>query len=354
MNSTELDLTGASDRGVYTFTVWNCCGTQSCSFTLTKWTPPTTPLCPGDQSLCTTFKGTLALNGTLTGGGTNDPNCLLNYQWTGPNGFTGTMNSTELDLTAASDRGVYTFTVWNCCGTQSCSFTLTKWTPPTTPLCPGDQSLCTTFKGTLALNGTLTGGGTNDPNCVLNYQWTGPNGFTGSMNSTELDLTGASDGGVYTFTVWNCCSTQSCSFTLTKWTPPTTPLCPGDQSLCTTFIGTLALNGTLTGGGTNDPNCVLNYQWTGPNGFTGTMNSTELDLTAASDGGVYTFTVWNCCGTQSCSFTLTKWTPPTTPLCPGDQSLCNTFNGTLALNGTLTGGGTNDPNCVLNYQWTGN
>ena len=190
MNSTELDLTGASDRGVYTFSVWNCCGTQSCSFTLTKWTPPTTPLCPGNLELCSNDAIGVTIKGTVMEG-TNIGTCPLSVKWIAPDGITVVSTTSSLSLNGTSPAGVYTFTVHNCCGDKSCTTVLTIDYPPTPVV--SDISFCSGATGTLTANPS-----------GLNYSW--QNGKTNQSISVT-------DAGKYCLTVTdiNGCKASTCA-----------------------------------------------------------------------------------------------------------------------------------------------
>src|SRR5205085_1198196 len=114
------------------------------------------------------------------------------YSWTGPNGFTSTLqNPTRANATLA-DAGTYsvTVTVSGCpsaAGTTSVVVNPTPATPTASnggPYCAG---------ATISLSTASVGGAT--------YSWTGPNGFTSALqNPTRANATTA-DGGTYSVIV---------------------------------------------------------------------------------------------------------------------------------------------------------
>lgn len=271
------------------------------SGTVTINTSPTptptsnSPLCPG---------ATLSLS----------VNSSSSYAWSGPAGFSSTLQSPTVTNVSSASAGVYSVTVTNsfgCSGTGTVNVSLGSAASPTlgsnSPICSGS---------TLSL--TATNGATS-------YTWTGPGGF----NSTQQNpvIPSVTSSGVYTLTTAGvlCLSINTISVTVVPVSSSTlssnSPVCSGS---------TLSL--TATGSATT-------YTWTGPGGFTSNLqNPTVSNFTTS---GVYTLTTGAalCLTTNTISVTAIPLTTTTlssnSPICAG---------GTLSL--TATGSATT-------FTWTG-
>jgi gliding motility-associated-like protein len=276
--------------------------------------------CTSTATTSVTVNSTLAATATNTGpycsGGTIQLNTIAGgtYSWTGPGGFTSTLQNPTRGPATTTMSGVYSVTVTSngCSGTATTTVTVNP-TPTVTasntgPYCAG---------ATIAL--TATGGGT--------YSWSGPPAFTSTLANPSIASSSTANGGVYTVTVTatGCTATATTSVTVNALPVPTAtntgPYCSG---------GTIQLNST--GGGT--------YSWTGPGAFTSTLQNPTRGPATTTMSGVYTVTVTanSCTATATTSVTVNP-TPTVTasntgPYCAG---------ATIAL--AATGGGT--------YSWSG-
>ena len=129
----------------------------------------TGPYCPG-----------LPVQLNATGGGT--------YSWSGPNSFTSTNQNPALGNATSGLVGVYTVTVTlnSCTAVATTSVSVNASITPNlssnSPVCLGGP-----------LNLTCSNG--------VSWSWTGPNGFTSSLQSPSLSPSTAAMSGVYTVTV---------------------------------------------------------------------------------------------------------------------------------------------------------
>jgi PKD repeat protein len=227
----------------------------------------------------------------LTGG----PNGMTSYNWTGPGGWTSSaQNATRSGATTAM-AGTYTLTVTNsngCSDDESTSVTVN--TKPTasassnSPVCEGS---------TIELYGGLCG--------MTTYSWTGPGGWTSSLqNPTRSNATTAM-AGTYTLTVTNggCTSNPASTVMAVNAKPTATASSNSPVSEGATIA--------LTGG----PNGMTSYNWTGPGGWTNSaQNATRSGATTAM-AGTYTLTVTNsngCTDVESTSVTVSTNEPPYT------------------------------------------
>jgi gliding motility-associated-like protein len=299
--------------GTYTVTVSAAgCSSTSDIAVVVNAAPTTTagsntPICDGDDLLLTAS----STSGTET------------YAWTGPNGFTSTLqNPTITGATTAAD-GNYIVTISeNGCSSTDNTTVVVNAIPVTvassnSAICPGDDLLLTATSTT----GTET------------YSWTGPNGFTSTLqNPTISAATAAADGNYVVSITDNGCTSNDNTTVIINAIPTTiagsnSAICPGDDLLLTATSTT----GTET------------YSWTGPNGFTSTnQNPTITAATAAADGNyVVTITDNGCSSTDNTTVVIS---PIPTTIAGSNSAICAGED--LLLTASSTTG-------TETYSWTG-
>ncbi|WP_300665963.1 PKD domain-containing protein [Fluviicola sp.] len=269
--STLQDPTHVAQTGTHTYQLIvsvNGCQSAPVSTTVTIYAIPvalvsnTGPYCAGSP---------IVLNSSTTSTGT------VNYSWTGPNSYTSSLQN-PANATAA---GTYTLTISeNGCQSAPVSTTVVIHPLPTAqasyvaPFCTGT---------TLQLNGSTTSTGT------VTYSWTGPNGYSSTLQN-PADGTAA---GTYTLVVTESgCPGAPSSINVISEVPSLSvsnagPYCAGNP---------IQLNGSTTSAGT------VNYSWTGPNGYSSTLqNPSDATL-----GGIYTLViqVGNCTNIASTVVTV--------------------------------------------------
>ncbi|MBK8668667.1 MAG: gliding motility-associated C-terminal domain-containing protein [Saprospiraceae bacterium] len=237
------------------------------------------------------------------------------YQWSGPNGFTSTLQNPVINNVNSTNAGLYIVTVTdgnNCTATLSTTV-IVNAAPNVTassngPICTGS-----------VLN-LISSGGTS-------YQWSGPNSFTSNLQNPTITNVNTTNAGVYMVTVTNG---NNCTATLS-----------------TTVIVNAAPNVTAS---SNSPICtggILNlmssggasYQWTGPNSFTSNLQNPTITNVNTTNAGVYMVTeLMNNCTHLSTTVIVNAAANVTassnSPICTG---------GILNL---MSSGGTS-------YQWSG-
>ena len=185
----------------------------------------------------------------------------------------------------------------------SCS-TFTPITVNNATICPGTNATLTAAGGltySWVPGGQTTSSITVSPATTTTYMVTG-NGACGSGTATAtVTVLPASD--------------PSCGCTATA--NNTGPYCVG---------GTIQLNGT--GGGS--------YSWSGPNGFTSSIQNPTLPATVAA-AGIYTLTT-NLSGCVATATTTVVLNPVATANANIDQTLC--AGGSITLAGLVSGGAT--------------
>ena len=207
------------------------------------------------------------------------------YQWFGPgtSGFATGAAPPPFSVNIA-DAGVYTVTATNSCGTSDTTLTLTINSPliSVTATAPSPATFCVTA-GSLTLTGSVTGGS------GVTYLWQGPNGFTSTLLNPTFTPT-ALNSGVYTLTATpGGCPAMSAT---TAWIQVDNPAVLSTVSIspdtvCSNhlvYLTTVELYGTQ-------------FLWTGPNGYTSTLETPPPFLTLTASAGVYTLSVSNSCNT---------------------------------------------------------
>ena len=255
------------------------------------------PICSGQ---------TLQLNVTAVGGAT--------YSWAGPNGFTSTSQSPSRPNILTADSGTYSVTVTSgTCGSSSSSTVVNVVTSPAVPTLTSNAPIC--VGQTLNLASSPVPGAT--------YLWGGPNGFSGTSDSTSRVGVQANDGGTYSVTasVAGCGSvTASITVTISSGLPANdavitaniTPLCQGD---------TLHLSVPVTAG--------ASYQWSGPNSYVSIVRDPFRAGTDTTFGGVYSVTVTQNGCTVSSSVTVAV---SDTPVVKAGSSGSHCFGDTVVFN----------------------
>src|SRR5437762_7084391 len=107
------------------------------------------------------------------------------------------------------------------------------------------------------------------------YAWTGPNGFTSSLqNPTRTNATPA-DGGTYSVVITvNGCSSAAGSINVVVNATPATPTASDGGPYCEG--ATIALSTPTVAGAT--------YSWTGPNGSTSALQNPTRSNATPADG----------------------------------------------------------------------
>jgi hypothetical protein len=115
------------------------------------------------------------------------------YYWNGPAGFTSTLANPVIPNVETSRSGVYTVTVsMPNCPLRVTATTEVRIDPPllvrriwnSGPICAGQE---------LALGAEAIAG--------ASYNWSGPNGFTSTLQQPVIPNAGVSQGGIYSLTI---------------------------------------------------------------------------------------------------------------------------------------------------------
>lgn len=297
-NSTGANTASASPAATTVYTVSGSAAgcTSSKPFTVTVVPNPIVNIA-SNSPVCQGFN----LNLTSTGGGT--------YQWSGPNSFASAAQNPTIVGTTTAAAGVYNLTVTTSGCSTSANITVSVVNPTvsasnTGPYCAGN---------TVQLNASS----------AVSYTWTGPNGFTSSLQNPVIANSTTLASGNYTVkvTLGTCTAIATTSVTVN----PNPTITVASTSICAGNIATLTANGGAS------------YTW--PAG----INSTGVNTATTSPGTTTSYTVIgtaaNSC-TAPAAFNVTVYPYPVVNI-GANSPVCLGFN----LNLTSTGGGT--------YSWQG-
>ena len=273
----------AASAGSYTLVASNACGstTATTAVLVINTAPTSVSATPSATSVC--LGTTLTLTGTATG--------ATGYTWSGPGGFSSTLNPASVSTTTAS-AGVYTVVASNTCGTTAATTAaITIITSPTAVTATASPtSVCS------GSNLTLTGAATN----ATTYSWSGPGGFSSTLLSPAAITTNTNSAGIYTLVASNSCGSTTAttaSVTVTVGSP-TVAAISGSTSV---VVGGQVTLTNATPGGT----------WGTTNAAIATVNTSGVLLGVGAGSSIVTYAVTNACGTTTVSYTVTVITPIT-------------------------------------------
>lgn len=272
------------------------------------------PLCPGQ---------TLQLTASSIAGAT--------YSWSGPNGFTSTLQNPSLDTVSISKAGLYSVTaVTTGCSISSAGTTqVTINTLPPAPVITTNSPLCD--GQTLTLNASnITG---------ASYTWTGPDGFNSTLQNPTLPAVRSSNAGTYSVTasVPNCGTSAPASAQVIIRRNPLPPSGNSNAPVCTGDTIRFFSSSTTTG-----PN--RSFAWTGPNNFASVLQNPVLPNANSSNIGLYQVTVSDSgCSSSPVNVSVSLKSLPSAPIASNNGPVCEGAN--LQLNATPVAG--------ASYQWIG-
>jgi gliding motility-associated-like protein len=265
------------------------------------------PICAGQ---------TLSLTGLPNG---------LTYSWTGPNGFTSTSQNPNIAAATTAASGTYSLVV-NSLGCNSAAGTVAVVVNPTpvAPIAGGTNTLCA--GGTINLTSTNPGGAT--------FSWTGPNGFTSSSQNPSIAGASTLATGMYsvTVTVGGCTSLPG-THSVSVFGNPSAPTLTANTPVCSGQALNLGASSILG----------ASYSWTGPNGFTSSVqNPTITNISVAANGTYSVGVSVSGCGSTAATIAVVVNATPAAPVASSNGPLC--AGSTLNLFATNTG---------ATYSWTG-
>ena len=248
------------------------------------------------------------------------------YSWTGPNGFTSSLQNPTVANAQAVNAGSYSLTVTVAGCTSAAGSTSVVVNPtPATPTVSSNSPIC--VGATLNLSTPAVAGAT--------YSWTGPAGFTSSLQNPTRPSMSVIDAGVYSVTVTVAgCTSIAGTTTVVVNTPPASPTPISNTPVCTGQ--TLLLSASTVPG-------AISYSWTGPNGYTSSLQNPSITNVGLIASGTYTVTANNGCSSTPSSTVVVVNPTPATPTVSSSSPDC--VGQTTTFSTPAVAGAT--------YSWTG-
>jgi gliding motility-associated-like protein len=321
----SVTITGLT-AGSYTninCTANNCTSPDAPAQVLSDPPLPATPTTGSNGPICS--GSTLNLSTAVVASAT--------YLWSGPNAFSsGNQNPSIVNATTAA-AGVYTVTVTvnNCTSLASAPLNVVvNQLPAISTAVATNPSTCAGTNGFITLSG-LTAGQTFTVNYLKNGAAQAALSLTADASGNVV-ITGLT-AGTYTninCTANNCTSADAPAQVLSDPSAPATPTGSSNSPIC---AGT-ALNLAT-------PNLAnATYNWTGPNGFTSTVQNASIANASLAAAGNYfvTVTVNNCTSAASAAIpVIVNVVPAISAVAAVGPTTCSGSNGTITLSGLLAG-----------------
>ena len=205
----------------------------------------------------------------------------ISFSWAGPNGFLSNEENPVITNASASDLGVYILDLEDESGCSSVSYAIEFSELPAVINTPVISQLGQSCEGnTIELLATQYA----DP--TASYSWIGPNGAIiangGSSNGITISSFDNSDVGIYSVSVsLNSCILSSQDFELVALDLPNLNASTPTASICVDDKLVLQSNAIN----------AIDFQWTGPNGFSSNQENIEIPNVDQSNNGVYSIIV---------------------------------------------------------------
>lgn len=275
-----------NNPGTYTIThtVSNGCGpNSSLPITVTVVSPPTVSINPLSASCAPTSVNPTA---TVNAGGSTS----VDYLWQFPNGNPTSSTSLSPGSISYTNAGnsTITLTVTNQCGTQTATLPLVIPAPPAPPQISPISPVCVGQSINLQISNAQSG---------LTYQWSGPNGYSNTGSSIQLNDIQLNQAGNYTVTAFagNCSSIPADVLVQVNPAPvisvsPSAPfICPGSTVSLTASGADFYTWSPATGlSATNQANVTTNPSSTTTYTITGTVNGNSCPATTTVTVNIYT------------------------------------------------------------------
>ena len=228
------------------------------------------------------------------------------YSWTGPNGFSSSLQNPSISNSTVSASGFYSVTATvNGCTSAVKNVTATVNPIPATPVAGSNSPLCE--GSTLSLTASNISG--------ASYAWSGPNGFaSASQNPTIINSTALHSGIYFVTATINGCSSQAANQNVVVNLIPVSPASSSNSPVCSGK--SILLNASAVAG--------ASYTWTGPNGFSSTQQNPVIANSSLNNTGVYNVSVSlnGCLSTTPSTISVTINQTPNAPLISNNGPLC--------------------------------
>ena len=335
LGTSEITINNANTalhEGMYAVTVTvDDCTVESIDFFVDVFDRPMSSITPVQGVVCTDGTGSIQLDGIPSAGSPG-----YTYAWTGPNGFASTLEDPMLTNITSAMSGTYTFQVTDANGCQSTVESVEV------SINDGIDEPTFLYSGQACDQGVATLSVPQYAGSNVTYTWTTPAGVTANIaglntNEITIDPISAIHEGMYSVMVTvDGCSATTDAFPIALAEPVT--LAPSFNTAAVCHGGDVGLFSNAIGNG------VLDYQWSGPAGFSSDLPNPTINDVSVINNGTYTVTVTNGNGCEAFAEVtvnniLINTAVPTIaasdPICEGEDLILTTSS-----------------NCV-NYRWIG-
>ena len=301
----SITLVAGNSNGNVTVKAINSCGVspvRSMGITITH-VPNQPGVITGPNTICLWTAQTYSIS-PVSG--------ATSYNWTLPNGWSGTSTNNSINLTTGNASGTISVSANNGCGTGNARnlFVNISSNPNTPGTISGNSYTCQGSTQTYTIN-AVSG--------ATSYGWMLPSGWSGSSTSTSITVTvGTVSGNVAVYSMNNC---GISNFTrVLAVSVNATPVQPssisGNTNVCQGTSQTYSVN-QIPG--------ATSYTWNLPVGWTGTSTGNIITATIGSSSGNVTLKAANNCGSssiQSLAVTVNTISPLTISGSPANYNYC--------------------------------
>lgn len=306
-----------TDAGSYILKVTvDGCTSHADTITVTVKDKPNTPDISSNSPICA--EQNIQLNTTSSG---------VSYAWTGPDGFTSSVQNPVITSATVAKTGEYVLVVEaNGCKSDTTRHAVTVKAKPVAPTLLSNSPVCENDEIQLSIV-PVTG---------ASYQWTGPNGFNSIEANPTITSAALTDGGVYKGKVIvDGCSSDEAQLTVVVNDRPDAPAINHNSPICEGDLLTLSTPAVV--GAT--------YTWTSPSGATVNGSIITINNAQLSDGGEYKLVIaTNNCTSPETTSTIVVKAKPSVPDVSSNSPICEGQDILFTINNSVTG----------SYTWLNN
>ncbi len=243
---------------------------------------PATPVAGNNTPVCagTTIKLTAT-----------DATSGVNYLWSGPGGYSSTLQNPQIAGSTVAESGTYTVIVSKAACVSAAAFTvvIVHPVPDITNVTSVNPSTCSGADGTITLYGLAPG-----VSYSISYLVNGTGASLTRVADTagNITITGLRQGYYNNIIVnsFSCLSNAAGPITLNDPQPPPNPVVWSNSPVCAGK--TLLLHAS-------DSVLNLNWEWKGPNGYISFDQNPVISNVSAADSGLFILTIKraNCAAT---------------------------------------------------------
>ncbi len=230
------------------------------------------------------------------------------YSWSGPNSFNASTQNFTITNSSSVNAGIYTLTATNingCSAIASASISIVQ--SPTINV--AGSSVC--INQPININCNTNG---------FSFSWSGPNGFSSAAQTISFSNASFSLSGAYNVTVTSAQGCTNTAIATVSVYPLPTPTLSSNSPVC--VGGTL----NLLGGGGNT------FSYSGPNGFTSTLQNPSITNVTSAANGVYTLTAINFGCSASVTLSVSIFSSNAGTLTVSDNEKCIPFCPSFSIN----------------------